>query len=54
MTVPKLPPAMQKVVLTQETPFRSLSDPGAGAVVPWTTLHALPFHCSTSVVKPPG
>jgi hypothetical protein len=45
---------MQKLVLTQEMPSRKESDPDAGAVVPWTTLHALPFHCSTSVVKLPG
>jgi hypothetical protein len=45
---------MQKLALTQEMPFRKLSAPDAGAVVPWTTFHALPFHCSTSVVKLPG
>jgi hypothetical protein len=43
--VPFDPAAMQKLVLVQETPDRVLA---ADPAVAWTTLHALPFHCSMS------
>jgi len=45
------PVAMQKVVLVQDTLNSLLSVESAAA---WTTLHALPFHCSMSGANVPA